>query len=159
MKTFILAIKAFLRAFKDPKGAEKFILGEETVVSSDASHLRFLALMQKTGRLVDFLKEDIEQFSDAQIGAAARKIHAECRQCLEDFVTLRPLFLENEGSTITVPSGYSVKEIKVIGNVKGEPPYQGILRHKGWKAHKLSLPKQFAEGETGIVHAAEVEII
>lgn len=157
--SLLLAIKTFFKAFKDPKGAKKFLEGkEETPPSNESPHLRLLALLQHEGRLIDFLKEDIASFSDAQVGAAVRKIHSECSKSIEEFVTLRPLFQEKEGERITVPQGYDPSSIKVIGKVRGEPPYQGVLLHKGWKAHKLSLPKQHSKGDQSVVYPAEVEV-
>ena len=145
------AFKAFFKAFKEPEKEEKKLDGEYP-------HLRLLALLQKSGRLIDFLKEDISQFNDAQVGAAVRQIHSECGRSLEELVTLRPMMQEAEGATISVPQGYDPAEIKVVGKVKGNPPYEGILRHKGWKAHKLSLPKSGAEGDCAIICPAEVEV-
>lgn len=145
------AFKAFFDAFKKQE-AQAVDLKEEP------AHLRLLALLQKEGRLIDFLKEDISSYSDGQIGAAVRTIHAKCRENLEEFVTLRPVFQEDEGAMVTIPKGYDPSTIKVIGKVKGEPPYQGVLRHKGWKAHKESLPKQTMIGDRSIVCPAEVEI-
>jgi len=157
---FLLACKVFLKALKNEKGAKDFLEGQSTeaVISEEHTHLRLLSLLQKEGRLIDFLKEDITSFTDAQIGAAIRKIHGECGKTLEEFVTLRPLLQETEGANVTLPQGYDVNAIKVIGKVKGNPPYQGILRHKGWKAHKLSLPKQIGKTDPTVVFPAEVEI-
>jgi len=159
-----LAIKAFFRTFKDPQGALSFVEGKKVQEAptqeevQDPSHLRLLTLLQDSGRLVDFFKEDIQGFSDDQIGAAVRKIHADCSKCLEDYVTLRPLRDESEGSQIQIPKGYDTSAIKVVGNVKGEPPYTGILVHKGWKAHKRSLPKKTGQLGSEIICPAEVEI-
>lgn len=161
----LLAIKAFFKAFKEPEKARQFIDGmpaasgcSKETVTADASHLRLLGVMQQSGRLVDFLKEDISAYDDAQIGAAVRKIHDDCAKCLEDLVTIRPVFEENEGAKINVPQGYDPSKIKVVGNIKGEPPFAGVLVHKGWKAHKRSLPKKVGDQLTEIIWPAEVEI-
>ena len=37
--------------------------------------LRLLAILQREGRLLDFLLEDISSYQDAQIGVAVRDIH------------------------------------------------------------------------------------
>lgn len=162
----VTAFKAFFWAFKDPVLAEQ-LLDKKTKAteakllpqtSGDVSHLRLLSLMQESSRLVDFLKEDLSSFDDAQIGAAARKIHEECGKCLEDLITVRPLMEENEGSKITIPQGYDPTKIKVVGNVKGSPPYAGVLVHKGWKAHKRSLPKKIGDQTTEVISPAEVEV-
>lgn len=148
-----LAIKAF---FDTLKGPQKEL--EVKAPLADTPQLRLLALLQKEGRLIDFFKEDIARYTDAQIGSAVRKIHADCGKCLEEFVTLRPLYQENEGAAVTVPQGYDPSVVKVVGHVTGEPPYQGILRHKGWKAHKLGLPKQITPADPSVICPAEVEV-
>ncbi len=150
--SLIRAFKAFFQAFKKQEEAPQIS------PSCDLGHLRLLALLQKEGRLIDFLKEDISSYSDAQIGAAVRNIHSKCCESLEEFVTLRPLFSEEEGATVTIPQGFDPSTVKITGKVKGEPPYQGILRHKGWKAHKEALPKQIHQGDRSVVCPAEVEI-
>jgi hypothetical protein len=152
----IRAFKAFFQAFKKQEEAPQ--IAPSTNLASDSAHLRLLALLQKDGRLIDFLKEDISAYSDVQVGAAVRTIHAKCRESLEEFVTLRPLFTEDEGAMVTIPQGYDHSIVKITGKVKGEPPYRGILRHKGWKAHKESLPKQIHQGDRSVVCPAEVEI-
>jgi hypothetical protein len=42
--------------------------------------LALLALLQRDGRLVDFLREPLDGFADADIGAAARDVHRGCKQ-------------------------------------------------------------------------------
>src|SRR5215475_8944644 len=41
----------------------------------NAEPVRFLALLQREGRLVDFLLEDIQAYANDQVGAAVRDIH------------------------------------------------------------------------------------
>jgi hypothetical protein len=162
-ETFILACKAFFKTFKQPMQARSFVEGEKKQTSAlekvaDTAHLRLLSYLQLNGRLIDFLKEDLSSFDDAQVGAAVRKIHQDCAETLEDIVTIRPLRDELEGTTIQVPKGYDASEWKITGKVKGEPPFTGILVHRGWKAHKRSLPKQVGEQNPEIVCPAEIEI-
>lgn len=156
---FGLAIKAFIKAFKEPEQAKQFLEGApKQVDSSDLSHLRLLNYLQQGGRLIDFLKEDITPFTDAQVGAAVRKIHQDCSQTVEELVTIRPLRDESEGATIHVPKGFNPAEFKIMGKVKGEAPYSGVLVHRGWKAQKRSLPKKSGEQSTEVICPAEVEI-
>ena len=49
---------------------------------ADAEIVSFLALLQARGRLVDFLMDDINAHDDAQVGAAARVVHAGCKTAL-----------------------------------------------------------------------------
>lgn len=157
----LLAFKAFWRAWTKPQEMEEFLLGKKEEKKPEASgntHLRLLGMLQNSGRLIDFLKEDITSFSDAQVGAAVRAVHLETAKALEDLVTIRPLMEEPEGSRITIQRGYDPASIKVVGKVKGEPPFKGVLRHRGWKAHKISLPKQVGDYQREVLAPAEIEV-
>ncbi len=158
--SLINAFKAFFKALKDPKKAQEFLEDQPVVKKdkTDPSHLRLLNLLQDSSRLVDFFKEDISQFNDAQVGAAVRKIHADCNKSLEEYVTIRPIMEEKEGQQVDVPEGYDPTNIKIVGKVKGQPPFKGKLIHKGWRAHKRSLPKQVGDLSTEVIQPAEVEI-
>jgi Domain of unknown function (DUF2760) len=156
-----LAFKAFIKALKEPEKGQQFVndsSAPKQVEVADQSHLRLLNYLQQSSRLIDFLKEDITTFSDAQVGTAVRKIHQDCAQAVEELVTIRPLKDEQEGSTIQVPKGYNPAEVKVVGKVKGEPPFTGILVHRGWKAQKRSLPKKTGDQTSEVICPAEVEI-
>lgn len=153
---FKKAFCAFFRALKEP--AAEAISIEKKGEKSAPSHLTLLQLLQGSSRLIDFLKEDIRPFSDAEVGAAVRKIHADCSRCLEELVTIRAVLEENEGEEVEVPEGYDPASIKVVGNVKGKAPFRGKLVHKGWRAHKRSLPKRAGELPSDIIQPAEVEV-
>src|SRR3954463_4131073 len=45
-----------------------------------AEPLWLLTLLQREGRLLDFLLEDVESYANEQIGAAVRDIHRSCRK-------------------------------------------------------------------------------
>src|SRR5262245_29950105 len=49
-----------------------------------AEPLRLIALLQKEGRLVDFLLEDVSGASDAQLGDGVREIHRKCQKLLNE---------------------------------------------------------------------------
>lgn len=121
------------------------------------SALQLLGLFQRKGRLVDFLQEDLNLYDDAQIGAAVRGVHQGCRAVLTDHVRLRPVLDGEEGSLVTVPRGFDPAEIQLTGDVKGEPPFKGILRHRGWRIERIDLPLK-TSAEVGVVAPAEVEI-
>lgn len=154
-----LAVKSFFKAWKNPEKAKEFLKdSQKEIEQHDISHLRLLTLLQQSGRLIDFLKEDISEFNDAQVGAAVRKIHQDCAKSLEDLVTIRPVMSEKEGTKINVPKGYDAAAIKIVGNVKGEPPFSGRIVHRGWKAHKRSLPKNMGEQSLDVICPAEIEV-
>lgn len=155
----LLAMKAFFKAWGDPKSAQEYVEDKKALtLADDPSHLRLLALLQQSSRLIDFLKEDLSSFDDAQVGVAVRKIHQDCGKTLEELITIRPLLEEAEGAKIQVPQGYDPSQIKVVGKVKGEPPFTGTLVHKGWKAHKRSLPKKVGDQLNDVICPAEIEV-
>ena len=102
--------------------------------------VQMLGLLQRDGRLVDFLAENISDYPDAQLGAAVRTIHDNCRQVLDRYVKLEPILNSEEDQPVTVPAGFDLAAIKLIGNVTGELPLRGVLRHKGWRVKEANLP-------------------
>lgn len=117
-----------------------------------------LALLQRDGRLVDFLSEDISPYPDAQLGAAVRTVHESCRQVLEKYFKLEPVLDSEEDQPVTVPAGFNAAEIKLIGNVAGAPPVRGLLRHRGWRVKDAHLPALPQGSGRMIVAPAEVEV-
>lgn len=129
------------------------------VQTSPQAAVQMLAVLQREGRLIDFLEEDLNQYDDAQIGAAVRNIHQGCKQAITEYIELNPIFEETEGSEITVSPGFDPKAIRLTGNVMGDPPFQGTLRHRGWRVGRVQLPQPTTEQEKDWVLApAEVEI-
>lgn len=121
--------------------------------------VQMLALLQREGRLIDFFSEDLTPYPDAQVGAAVRELHAGCRKALEQYVTLEPIIEGEEDGPVTVEAGFDPATVKLVGNVTGQPPLRGLLRHRGWRATEVELPP-LAPQETAraIVAPAEVEI-
>jgi hypothetical protein len=129
----------------------------ETLVETNARAAQILAILQRDGRLVDFLMEDLAAYSNEQVGAAVRDVHRGCREALDKYTTLAPVFDAAEGSTVTVDAGSDAARVKVVGNAAGPPPFRGVLRHRGWDATRLELPPLPATGRT-VLAPAEVEI-
>lgn len=120
--------------------------------------LQLLALLQREGRLVDFLKQDIAGFGDADIGAAARAVHEGCKKALASHVEIEPLQSEEEGKRITLETGFDASRVKLTGNVSGSGPFTGTLRHKGWRATKVELPAFTDAHDASVLAPAEVEL-
>ncbi|MBS2012748.1 MAG: DUF2760 domain-containing protein [Deltaproteobacteria bacterium] len=120
--------------------------------------LQLLALLQREGRLVDFLEEDVASFADADIGAAARVVHAGCRKALREHVKLAPVRAEEEGSKVTLPESFDPAQVKLTGNVQGKGPYAGTLRHRGWRAEEITLPTAVEGHDPHVLAQAEVEL-
>lgn len=125
---------------------------------AELASLQVLMLLQREGRLLDFLKEEIDGIDDDQVGAAVRAIHKGCRKVLSEHVKLAPVRTEPEGSVVDVPVGFDPAAIRLIGNVRGEPPFKGALKHHGWKVAELNLPALPAGQDPRIVAPAEVEV-
>lgn len=120
--------------------------------------LQLLSLLQSEARLLDFLKEDISAYADSEVGAAARIVHEGCRKVIEQHFDIAPVRTEEEGSRITVPKGFDPAEIRLTGHIVGNPPFSGVLVHRGWRAAKVKLP-QLSEGhKVDILAPAEVEL-
>lgn len=120
--------------------------------------VQLLALLQREGRLIDFLEQDVTGFPDADIGAAARVVHEGCRRALRSHAKFEPVRTEEEGSPVTLQAGFDPMAIKLSGNVQGEPPHRGVLQHRGWRLAELSLPEVADGYDPRIVAPAEVEL-
>jgi hypothetical protein len=122
------------------------------------SALVLLSLLQKEGRFVDFLQEDVSGYSDQEVGAAARVVHEGCHRVLRDHLSIEPVREEAEGSPITLMKGFDPAAVRPTGNVVGEPPFTGSLVHRGWRAVDVRLPKVASSRDVRILAAAEVEL-
>ena len=121
--------------------------------------VQMLALLQRDGRLIDFITEDIAPYQDAQIGAAARDVHESCRKAIDHYLTLEPVIASEEGRPVTIEPGFDPAAIKLIGNVTGHPPLRGLLRHRGWRVARVNLPPLPESDGRAIIAPAEVEIM
>jgi hypothetical protein len=121
--------------------------------------VQMLALLQREGRLIDFVFEDLAAYSDAQIGAAARDVHAGCHRVLERYVTLEAILPGREGEAVTIGQDQQIDPaaFHLVGNVAGQPPFRGTLLHPGWRASHVQLPPLVMTGRT-IIAPAQIEI-
>ncbi len=120
--------------------------------------VHLLSLLQREGRLVDFLTENLKDYEDAQIGAAVRNIQENCQKALKKYLKIEPVIDEEEGEEIVVDKGFDASRIKLTGNVTGEPPFKGALQHRGWRVGKFDLPTLSGSPDPAIIIPAEVEI-
>lgn len=120
--------------------------------------LHLLTVLQREGRLMDFLGEDLSAYDDAQIGMAVRSIQENCKSAIEKQIRPKAVMDAEEESEVTVAAGFDPNAIKLVGNVAGEPPFTGILRHKGWRAAGMELPSLSDKDDPLVIAPAEVEI-
>lgn len=134
--------------------------GQAEPSRADAEIVQFLAMFQEKGRLIDFLMDDINAYNDAQVGAAARVVHAGCKGILQEHFKIHPVRTEQEGSTVQVPTGYPADEYRLIGKVAGQAPFSGVLLHRGWKTEMVKLPQLLhgAADRLPTIAPAEVEV-
>ncbi len=143
-----------------PTGAD----GEKSPVKKDKPSkdrrmfLHLLSVFQREGHLVDFFAQDLSLYEDAQIGVAVRSIHENCKKTIEKYLSPKPVIDKDEGDPITVQPDFDPDSIKLTGNVIGDPPFKGIVRHKGWQAAKSDIPTLSGSKESKIIAPAEVEI-
>jgi hypothetical protein len=140
-----------------PAASRTEVAEKETSESFDRA-VQMLALLQRDGRLVDFLAEDVTPYPDTQLGAAVRTVHESCRHVLERYVKLEPVISSEEDQPVTVPAGFDPASIKLIGNITGKPPLRGLLRHRGWRATQVNLPSLPEGTGRSVVAPAEIEI-
>jgi Domain of unknown function (DUF2760) len=127
---------------------------------AEAEVVAFVGLLQEKGRLVDFLMEDVTSYEDTQVAAAARIVHQGCRQVLQEHFKIAAVSQAEEGSQVTVPTGYAADEYRLVGKVSGNPPFTGKLIHKGWKTESVTLPRivKLDEKRLPSIAPAEVEL-
>jgi hypothetical protein len=152
---FCRQVAALLRPAQTPATPKPAELPPERM---HASGLAVLSMLQREGRLIDFLKEDMGAFSDAEIGAAARVVHAGCRKVFAQYLNLEPALKEAEGATVQVPAGFDAQRIRLTGNVAGQPPFRGTLKHHGWVATAVRLPPVSESLDPRVLASAEVEL-
>ncbi|MGE5237561.1 MAG: DUF2760 domain-containing protein [Chloroflexota bacterium] len=125
----------------------------------DKSVVDILTLLQKKGRLIDFLQEDLSGYDDRQVGAAVRNIHKGCGEAIAEHVRIAPVMWETEGHDVIVSEGFDPSAIRLTGNVVGSPPFKGVVRHAGWRVVSTRIPPRPLHHDTSIIEPAEVEIL
>jgi hypothetical protein len=164
LKRISLAMRSELRVLRDPAFAKKVedLFGEKKqpqgLAKPSGAPLRLLALLQREGRLLDFLLEDIESYADAQIGAAVRDIHRQCQIALKEHLVLLPVLPQSEGATVEVPAGFDPSAVRLTGNVTGQPPFRGTMRHHGWRVKEIKLSPPPEGQDEFVLMPAEVEL-
>ncbi len=120
--------------------------------------LQLLGLLQRDARFIDFVEEDIANYSDADIGAAARLVHDGCRATLREHFSIQPVRDEAEGSRVTIAEGFDAAAIRLTGNVVGNAPFSGSVSHRGWRVTDVRLPKLTQSHDASVLAPAEVEL-
>ena len=160
-----LALRCELKALRDRSFKEKvepLLLSAKskpaTAPKPSAAPLRLLALLQREGRLLDFLLEDIHTYPDVDVGAAVRDIHRQCQAAIKEHLVLEPVLPRPERSEVEIPSGFDPAAVRLTGNVTGQPPFKGTLQHHGWRVKDLKLAPPPEGQDEFVLQPAEVEL-
>lgn len=148
------------RVRDDPELADKVaaLLEPPPPPKPSGAPLRLLALLQREGRLLDFLLENLQACSDQQIASAVRDIQGKCQKALQEHLVLEPVLPQAEQATVEVPPGFDPSAIRLTGNVTGQPPFRGTLQHHGWRVKEIKLAPLPDGSDEFVVHPAEVEL-
>jgi hypothetical protein len=158
LNRFILSLRAFWDVLTDPDRAERVQQALEPP-AAEGPDLRILALLQRDGRLIDFLQEAIDDYSDDQVGAAVRDIHRGCRKALAEYLTVEKVLPQEEGDQVSVDSEFDPASVRLLGNVTGSGPFRGTLKHHGWRVTSAKLPSiPSTRDGTTVLAPAEVEL-
>jgi hypothetical protein len=124
--------------------------------ASASGALQLLSLLQREGRFVDFVQQELASFSDADIGAAARVVHEGCRRAIRAHARVVSVRSEAEGTSLTLERASD--DVKLVGRVFGSAPFRGVLRHRGWRVEELTLPTLVGAYDPRLVAPAELEL-
>jgi hypothetical protein len=127
-------------------------------VKRNAEPLRLLSLLQREGRILDFFLEDISGAPDDLVGAGVRELHRKAQTVLKEHLTLEPVLPQKEEEIVTVPAGFDPSAIRLTGNVSGNPPFKGTLKHHGWRVKDYKLPAPPEGQDEFVVAPAEVDL-
>lgn len=137
-----------------PTSADKG--GAVKQASKRSEAITLLSTLQREARLLDLICEPLDQFSDAQIGAAAREVLKDSRQTLDRLFAIAPLADQGEGETMQLGTSQSAARVRLLGKSQGT---QGVIVHRGWRADKCELPQWQGDTRDALVlMPTEVEV-
>ena len=105
-----------------------------------------------TPRLIDLIHEDLDQYQDAQVGAAARPCLKQCRQSLDRMLKIEKLFDAAENDSVPVDGSASPAQVRWVGETASQSG-EAKLVHAGWKATVTELPQWSGKAEDAEVIA------
>ncbi|TWU19129.1 DUF2760 domain-containing protein [Allorhodopirellula heiligendammensis] len=173
-----LALRAFWKALFDRAAAERVAIALDAPIDSRIEQktsspqrepsptaapqppaapaqnpaITLLATLQRDARLIDLIYENLDQYQDAQVGAAARPCLKQCRQSLDRILKIEKLVPANESESVEVPPNASVARFRWIGESSASAAATAKLVHPGWQAAAIQLPQWSGQ-------AADAEII
>ncbi len=162
---YVLTTGKSLRPAPGDSGDKAETIAPEKVKSTKSSSDKFndgavytLLLLQREGRLIDFLLEDVENYRNDQIGAAVRQIHSNCQSVLNQHFAIGRIMPDKECESVSIEKSYDSLTIKLSGNVVDSYPQKGRVKHQGWKACSINFPTFSGQRNPSIIQTAEIEI-
>jgi len=163
-RDFAEAVKS-LMAQKDYQAKETSSPADSLEIQATADGLgefelgaiQILSELQKKGRLVDFLEEDLSDYKDEDIGRSVRSIHEGCKEMLSKMIIKEKIVDQEEESSVRVNRDYDIHSMKLSGRVSENFPIKGQLVHPGWKVKSLKLSRRPEKAST-VLAPAEIEI-
>ncbi len=135
-----------------------------TPVRSEA--LTLLSTLQREARLVDLIQEPLDEYTDEQVGSAARDVLRESSKVLNRLFAIERLAKGNEGDSVEIPSNASSAKWKITGKPTrsatsdSTAPQRGNLIHPGWIATQIAVPQWSGHSdEATVIAPAEAELI
>ena len=148
-------------ASSDDKGGQ---VAEATIPPTDVAPsaarndaITLLSALQREARFIDLVQESLTDYSDAQIGAAARDVLRDSRSVLDRFFAIKPIVDAEDGAELQTPDQVDAARYRLAGQVSGAPPFSGQLLHHGWEASRCELP-QWSGGDDVALVVAPVEL-
>jgi hypothetical protein len=87
-----------------------------------------------------------------------RSIQQDCKQAVKKYIDPRPVVDADEGQPITIEPGFDMNAVTLVGDVAGDPPFEGIVRHPGWKAGRKEIPNLADVRDSAVITPAEIEV-
>ncbi len=116
-----------------------------------------LATLQREARLIDLIQEPLDQYSDAQVGAAARPCLSQCRATIARIFDLRPLLTQSEGQSVEVPESASPLRYQWVGDA-AVGKRSGTLVHAGWQADRCEIAQWTGSADdANVIAPAQIE--
>lgn len=128
--------------------------GTPVATAGRDSAITLLSALQREARLVDLVREDLGQYSDAQVGAAARPCLQHCAAVLERWFAPEPVVSAADGEIVEVPPDAPPTRFQWIGEGSAS---SGKVLHHGWQAGKVELP-QWTGPETDVRVIAPAQV-
>ena len=157
-KKALIAERDELQRKLDELAREAFAAPNAPTKKAPDAAFQILFLLQKEGRLLDFLSEDLSEIDDAALGGAIRPIHESLKKILDDRLVVEPVLPNVEGDEVSLGETVDPDRIKLTGNVSPKGPYKGVLVHRGWKLKECKLPELVSGWTSDVIVPAEVEI-